>query len=512
MGKSIAQAALVIAVINMAGRLLGFLRETVIANQFGATSLTDAYLVAYTLPYFLQAVLGMALVSSIVPVVTKYLVLGREKEAWRIASITMNWIALFMLAFTVLGMAGARLLVFLTAPGFEPQTADLATTLTVIMFPSVIFMGVGMLITGVLNARKSFAVAAFAPGFSSIIIILSVLLSGRFGISYLAWGTLLSMVGALLIQLPALRRVGFCYIWDWDLRHPEVRALFLNLLPVFLGTAVNQLYLAINRIFASGLAEGSISALNYAGKMMNLPMGIFVLAVSSVIFPTLSEQSVKGDRVALSRTLVRGITTVLLITLPASAGLMALKEPIIQLLFERGAFTAEATAMTAAALFYFSLGMFAVASNMILTRAYYALRDVRTPLYLGAASIAVDVAASILLIGPLGQNGLALANSLAAAFNAAALFVCLRRYVPELQVRELLSSIGKSLAAALLTALAAVMSYRFMVEQAAGVAGSRQLFCAVAVSITLGVIVYAGAVLLLREREAVLLCKKILRR
>ncbi len=509
MGKSIAKAAVVIMVINLVGKLLGFVRETVIAKQFGATSLTDAYLVAYTLPYFLQAVLGMALVTSIVPVVTKYLVQGKDREAWRISSITLNWTVLFMIVFTVIGAAGARGLVYLTAPGFDQATGDLATLLTVIMFPSVIFMGAGMLVTGILNAYKSFAMAAFAPGFSSLIIILSVIFLGKYGIHYLAWGTLFSMTGAMLIQLPVLRRVGFRYTWDWNLKHPEVRELFTNLLPIFLGTAVNQLYLAINRIFASGLAEGSISALNYAGKLMNLPMGIFVLAVSSAIFPALAERSVKGDRCALGQTLIRGLKIVLLVTLPAAAGLMALKTPIVKLLFERGAFTAAATAMTAEALFFFSLGMFAMAANMVITRAYYALRDVRTPLYLGAASILVDIIASMLLVKVMGHNGLALANTIASVFNAAAMFVCLRQHLPELFVKELFSSVGKSLSASLLTAYTAALSYRFLMGSGLCAAGGKGLFLGVTVGIIAGIIVYAAAILLLREKEVILLWKKL---
>lgn len=495
MSKSIVKAALVIMAINLVSRLLGFVRETVIARQFGATSFTDAYLVAYTLPYFLQAVLGMALVSSIVPVVTKYLVENKEKEAWRIASITLNWTVLLMAVFTLIGIAGARVLVYLTAPGFDKTTADLATLLTVIMFPSLIFMGAGMLITGILNARKSFAMAAFAPGFANLIIIFSVIFLGKYGIHTLAWGTLLSMAGSMLIQAPVLARVRFHYTWDWDFRHPEVRGIFYNLLPIFLGTAVNQLYLAINRIFASGLAEGSISALNYAGKLMNLPMGIFVLAVSTAIFPTLSEQSVKGDRKALGKTLVRGLKLVLLVTLPASAGLIALKEPIVKLLFERGAFNAIATQMTAQALLYFSLGMFAMAANMIITRAYYAVRDVRTPLYMGLLSILVDVVASIALTGPMGHSGLALANTIAAVFCTLGMYILLKKHLPDLYVSSLVLSVTKAVAASLLTALTAWVVWHYL---------HLSLLKGTAVAITAGMAVYVLAILALREEEVLL--------
>jgi putative peptidoglycan lipid II flippase len=501
MSKGIARAAVIIMIMNLMSRVLGFVRETVIAKQFGATVLTDAYLVAYTLPYFLQAVLGMALVTSIVPVVTKYLVKGEEQEAWKIASITLNWTALLMAFFTLLGIVGARGLVYLTAPGFDASTTDLAVTLTIIMFPSIIFMGIGMLMTGILNARKSFAVAAFAPGFSSLVIILSVIFFGKYGIELLAWGTFLSMVGAMLIQVPVLRKAGFRYSWSWNLRHPEVKGIFINLVPIFLGVAVNQLYLAINRFFASGLAEGSISALNYASKLMNLPLGIFVFAISSAIFPTLSEQAIREDRHSLAVTLVRGLKMVLLITLPAAAGLMALKTPIVKLLFERGAFDATATKMTADALFYFCVGMFAMAANMVITRAYYALRDVNTPLYMGLFSIVVNIIASVLLVKNMGHSGLALANTLAAAFNTVAMYIFLRKHLPNLLVKDLLATVLKSLVSSLLTALAAWKLYVYLQAAVGTGGGTKVLLGEVFLSIFLGMAVYGLTILLLRERE-----------
>jgi len=511
MSKSIAQAAVIIMIMNLASRLLGFGRETVIASQFGATHLTDAYLVAYTLPYFLQAVLGMALVSSIVPVITRYLVKGEADTAWRIASITLNWTVLFMAVLTALGMVGARALVFATAPGFDEATSDLATLLTIIMFPSVVFMGAGMLITGILNARKSFAVAAFAPGFSSLIIIFSVLFLGKLGISYLAWGTLVSFVGGFLIQLPALRKVGFQYKWDWSLNHPEVKGIFINLLPIFLGTAVNQLYLAINRFFASGLAEGSISALNYSGKLMNLPMGIFVLAISSAIFPTLSEHAVKDDREALAKTLLKGLKLVLLITIPAAAGLMALRVPVVKLLFERGAFDATATQMTADALFYFSLGMFAMAANMVITRAYYALRDVKTPLYLGLISIVVNIIVSIALVPRMGHSGLALANTLASIFSYVTMYWFLSRHLPDLYLGSLLRTTGKAIGAAILCALAAGITYS-QLSILSQIQGTKGLLVVVAAGIFAGIVVFGLALLLFREEETQELLGSFMRR
>lgn len=509
MGRNtLAKATLVIIAMNLISKVLGFVRETVIAREYGATYLTDAYNAAYTIPYFLQMVLGMALVTSIVPVVTKYLMDGDEREAWKIASITLNWTVLMMAVFAVIGMLGSRAIVNLITPGFTQDTADLTTYLTMIMFPSVVFMGAGMLITGILNARKYFAVAAFAPGLSNLIIILAVLFFGRYGIGYLAFGTLISMAGALIIQLPALRKAGFRYSWQWDIKHPEVRSIFANLLPIFLGTAVNQIYLAINRYFASGLSEGSISALNYAGKLMNLPMGIFVLAVSSAIFPILSEHAVKDNRQALGQTLSRGLKMVLLVTLPAAAGLMFLNVPIVKLLFERGAFNAAATQMTADALFYFSIGMFAMAVNMVLTRAYYAVRDVRTPLYIGFTSIIVNIIFSKLLISSLGHSGLALANTIAAIFSASAMYILLKRHLPKLYAVDLLTSVLKALIASMLTAATAAIAFGYISGTFAG-QDSKHLLIQVMVSVILAVGVYGISIILMQEKEVILIIKRV---
>ncbi|MDX9873153.1 MAG: murein biosynthesis integral membrane protein MurJ, partial [Clostridia bacterium] len=346
------------------------------------------------------------------------------------------------------------------------------------------------------------------PGFSNLVIIFFVIFLGGWGIDYLALGTLCGMAGILLIQLPSLARSGFKYYWDWNIRHVEVRGIFYNLLPIFLGTAVNQIYLAINRYFASGLGEGSISALNYAGKLMNLPLGVFVLAVSSAIFPTLAEYAVKEDRIALGGTLNRGLKIVLLITLPAAAGLMALSTPIVRLLFERGAFDHLATVMTSGALVWFTAGMFAMAVNMVLTRAYYAVSDVRTPLYVGGLSIVVNIIASRMLTGPMGHNGLALANTLAAVFSAVVLYALLKRHLPKLYFADLMISAGKALTASVLTAFTALAVFSFLAGLLTG-PGSLSLLVQVMGAIAAGAVVYGVSILVLREKEVFTLLDRL---
>ncbi|MGI6713173.1 MAG: murein biosynthesis integral membrane protein MurJ [Bacillota bacterium] len=501
MKKSIAKAAGVVLIMNLASKILGFVRETFIAHEFGASNFTDAYLVAYTLPYFLQAILGFALVTAVVPILTKYLVDGDYDEAWHVASTILNLTLVALTVFTIIGIAGAAFLVKITAPGFTPELAKLATGLAQIMFPSVVFMGVGMVITGILNASYKFAVPAFAPGFSNLIIIFSVVFFGaRFGITGLAVGTLISFIGFLLLQVPVLRSVRFKYSFVIDIKHPAVRQAVVSIGPIILGVAVNQIYFALNRIFASGLAEGSISALNYANKLMNLPLGVFVAAVTSAIYPALSAYAIKGDRKALTDTMLRGLNMVCLITIPAAVGLMVLKVPVVQLLFERGAFDRQDTIATAIALFYFSLGLFPGAANMIITRAYYAVDDVKTPVVVGAFSIIINLVLSILFLNYLSHAGLALANSLAAAANTVMLFIKLKKHLPYLQGRNLLISLGKSCLASLIMAILTgstmfFFTARFELEM------SRNVALAVMTAVTVGLVSYVISVVLLKVEE-----------
>ena len=353
MGKSIMKATGVVLIMNLVVKLLGFLRETFIAGAFGAADVTDAYLIAYTIPYFLQSILGYALVAVMVPVLTKYLVKGDQKEAWYVGSCAINITAILLTVITLLGILVSGIVVRILAPGFEAEQTALTVNLTRIMFPAVIFMGVGMVLTGIANASYHFAVPAFAPGLSNLIIIFTVILfATTTGVYGLAVGTLVSFIGFFLVQVPVLWRIGFRYRFVLGWHHPDIQQMLRQILPIILGVAVNQIYFAINRIFASGLAEGTISVLNYANKLMMLPLGIFVAAVVSAIYPSLSELALKKNMSQLAVTLKKGLGMICLVAIPAAVGLCVLAEPIIQLLFERGAFTHADTLATALSLIH----------------------------------------------------------------------------------------------------------------------------------------------------------------
>ena len=431
MGKNIIRAAGSLLLINSFVKLLGFVREMVMAGSFGASALADAYQVAYTLPYFFQTVLGYAFVSAVLPLLSRcWRQEGDNSQACRLGSTLINVSAALMLLLSLAGVLAARLLVWLTAPELPPATAGLAVSLTRIIFPSVVFMSVGMVISGILNSRYRFTAAALAPGVTSLAVIIAAAWLAKGNISLVAWGTLIGFVGFFLLTLADLPRTGFKYSFAWDLANPEIKRVLLDILPIVLGLAVTQIYTIINRIFASALPEGSIAVLNYAGKVMNLPLGVFVAAIITASFPLLAEKAGQVDQAALALAVRKNLAMICLITLPASLGLGLLSQPIIRLLFEGGQFTPAATLETGQALTMMSACVLFLGVSMLLIRVYYALGDVKTPLVTGAVSIVMNVLMSFLCLRWFGDAaGLGFANSAAAAVNAGLLWYGLRRRI-----------------------------------------------------------------------------------
>jgi len=495
------QATLLIAALSLLSRVLGLGREMAIAHQFGATVATDAYLVALTIPSLLFIVFAQALATVVVPVFTEYKSRGETREAWRVALNVANLLVVVLVAVTAAGILAAPVLVRLIAPGFEPAAAELAVVLTRIMFPLLVFSGLATLFNGFLNANNVFGIPAFSGTVNNLVIIAGALTLGSlYGIHGLAYGTVLGMAAAGLIQVPSLYRAGFRFRPGFDWRHPGVRKVFGLMLPITAGIAISQLYVLIDRVLASFLAEGSIAALNFGNRLIQLPVSLFVLALSTAVFPTLTTWAAEGKRLEVRETLERGLRMVVLTTVPAAAGLIVLRQPVVQLLFERGAFDERATAMTAAALLFYAVGLAGLAANILLTRGFYAFQDTRTPVKLLVVNVALNLALSLALMGPLQHGGLALGSSLAALVNTVLLVRYLERLLPGFwQPTAWLRFGGGVLVASGLMALAVQAADTAL----AGLVppGSAGLALRVTGAVTVGVVVYVVAALLLRLEE-----------
>lgn len=503
-GQVIARAAIVIIAMSLLSRLLGFGREVAIAHQFGATAATDAYVLAFTIPYLFMGVVGGAMAATVVPVFTEYVTAGRRDEAWKLFSSVINALGLALLAVTALGILLSPYLVRVMAPGFPGETEKLAVLLLQIMLPSLLFLVMGNVFMGLLNANNVFGPSAFGPGAMNIGIIFSALVLGRlYGIEGLAAGTVGGAALSALIQVPFLYKAGFRWYPALDLRHPGVRKLFGLMLPVLASIGFAQGYILVERMLASGLAEGSIAALNYAFKLLLLPQGLFVVAISMAVFPTLSRLAAEGKVEEMGGILVKGIKFIFLISIPAGVGMMILREPVITLLFQRGAFDERASVMTATALFFYSIGLVGQSLSPLLIRGFYALQDVYTPLKVTLAMVTVNVVSALLLIGPLQHGGLALANSIGMTFNMVALVWLLQRRVPGIVDRSLLRFCAGALVSAGVMAAAVYGFDTYFASHITG--GSMALAARVAADILVGAAVYFITAFLLRLDELTML-------
>lgn len=430
-GRMLFQATIVIALFNLLSRVLGLGREVVIAHMFGATAVTDAYLVAFTLPFLFFAILSQALATVVIPVFTEYKTRGQHLEAWKLSSNLINLLFVALTLLTLLGVLAAPLLVTVIAPGLSGETAELAASLTRIMFPVLVFAGLATIFTGFLNANYIFGIPAFSGAVNNVVIIGGALTLGSiYGIQGLAYGTVLGMAAAALVQLPALRRAGFRFKATFDWRHPGVQKVLFLVVPVTVGITISQLYIIVDRFLASMLPEGSIAALNFGTKLIQLPVSLFVLALSTAVFPTLTTWVAEGKHHEVADTMRRALRITVLTIVPAAVGLIVLRVPIVQLLFERGAFDERATAMTAIAVMFYSVGLVGFATNIILTRGFYAFQDTATPVKLLSINLFLNLILSVILMGPMGHGGLALASSLSALVNTVLLVWYLDRRLP----------------------------------------------------------------------------------
>lgn len=451
--RQIAKSIGTVSLGTIFSRILGYLRDMLIANRFGASIVSDAFFVAWRIPNTLRELLGEgALSAAFIPVFAEYIKTKEKKEAWFLASLVINALLLISIVITLLGIVLAPIIVTLTAPGFIGQeTFSLAVTLTRIMFPFTIFICLAALVMGILNSCQHFTLPALAPAVLNLCMIISILFLCPFFTSQpifgLSIGLLLGGLVQLLIQLPGLIKEKIQYQFVLNPFHPGVKRIVKLMLPRALGSAITQLNTTISNIMASFLASGSISALFYANRLVQLPMAIFGVAIGTVLFPTMASQAAEGRIDQLKGNLRWGLKMVILTSLPATVGLMVLGKPIIQLLLEHGEFGTNDTLMTHLALFFYASGLIGFSALKVIVPAFYAQHDTCTPVKIGIIAMLANVIFALLLMQPLAQGGLTLANSLAAFLNLSLLLIILRKRLGLLGGKEILACFLKTLIA-----------------------------------------------------------------
>ncbi|MFH1238795.1 MAG: murein biosynthesis integral membrane protein MurJ, partial [bacterium] len=443
-----------VSLATLVSRILGYLRDMVTAAAFGNGMVADAFYVAFRIPNLLRNLLGEgALSSSFIPVFTEYLTNKTRQEAQELLNILTTILLILFSGLTLLGIAFAPFIVRIIAFGFtlNPEKLSLTITLTRIMFPFMFAIGLAALALGVLNSLHKFTMPALAPAMLSIaeiFFVLAICPLLSIPIKGLAIGVLVGGMAQLLVQIPAILRSGFSYHFKLWLNHPGIKKIGLLMLPATIGLSVNQVNVFVDTICASVLAEGSVTALYYANRLMQLPLALFGIAIATVAFPSMSRSAAQADIPGLKKTLLVSLRMIFFTIIPCSVGLMILGKPIIRLLFQRHHFTAAGTEATNLALFFFSIGIFAYAGVKVLVYAFYSMKDTKTPVKVGVIAMLLNAFLNVILMQYLSVGGLALATATSSIFNMALLTWILRRRYGRLGGKEVFALFLKVILAA----------------------------------------------------------------
>jgi putative peptidoglycan lipid II flippase len=428
------RALATVSSLTLVSRILGFVRDVIIARMFGAGLASDAFFVAFRLPNLLRRLFAEGAFSqAFVPILSEYRTRHGEERTRLLVDRVASLLFLVLVGVSALGVALAPVIIYVTAPGFtdEPAKYQLTVDMLRVVFPYILFMSLVSLAGGVLNTWSRFAVPALTPTLLNLSFIVGALVFAPYfdpPAMVLAWSVFVGGVLQLALQVPALARIGMLPRPRNFLRDEGVRRILLLMGPAVIGVSVAQISLLINTIFASFLATGSVSWLYYADRLMEFPTGLLGVALGTVLLPSLSKSHAAGTTVEYSRLLDWGLRLTLLLALPAAAALAVLAVPLVATLFHYGAFTEHDVLMTRQAVMAYSVGLLGLILVKVLAPGFYARQNIATPVRIAIFTLVATQLLNAVLIKPLAHAGLALAISLGACLNAGLLYRGLRRH------------------------------------------------------------------------------------
>nr|WP_320050452.1 murein biosynthesis integral membrane protein MurJ [uncultured Desulfuromonas sp.] len=451
--KKITLAAGILSLATLISRFAGLARDMVIATLFGAGFGSDAFFMAFTLPNLLRRFFAEgSLTAAFVPTFSQVREQQGEDAAQRIMVLCWSLLVVVMVVVTMLGIILAPLLVQMIAHGFGDVAGklELTVSLTRIMFPYIFFVSLLALLTGVLNVYGHYFVPAISPLVLNVAMISSALLFHRYfalPVEALAWGVIVGGVLQLVMTLPVLRRYGLHLGWQWSWRDSTLRRIVLLMVPGIAGVAIYQINVVVTRLLSSFLEQGSVSYLYYGQRLFEFPQGIFIVSLAQAVLPTMSRQAAGGQLDDVKHSLRYALSLIVLVTLPAGAGLIVCAEPIFSQLFMQGAFTFADVQQTAMALAAYAPGLVFVGISRVIVPTFYALQDTRTPVWISFWTLLANVAFGLLLMGPFQHVGLAAALTMSSVVNSMILLVMLRRKIGALGLQSLAITTLKALLA-----------------------------------------------------------------
>ncbi|WP_250674647.1 murein biosynthesis integral membrane protein MurJ [Paraclostridium ghonii] len=503
--SKVAKAAVGLMAATLIAKFLGFGRELALASAYGASGTSDAFLVAMNIPAVIFSAIGTSLGTAFIPLYCDLEAKQGKKASLMFSNNVLNIVVILCFITSLVGVVFTEQIVKLFAVGFKGETLAQAIYFTRVLILGMSFLGMSYIMMAFLQVKENFVIPGLMSVPYNMLIIISIFLSVTINPNFLPWGTLVGLSLQFIFQYPFARKKGFKYKPYINLKDEYLRKMLWLIGPVLIGVAVTQINSIVDRTIASTLVEGSISALNYATKLNQFVMGMFIVSISSVIYPMLSKLSTENNQKKFKESIVTAINVVTLIIIPISVGAIILAEPIVRLLFERGEFNARATEMTATALVFYSIGMIGFGLRDILGKVFYSLQDTRTPMINGIIAMGLNIVLNLAFVKftDMGLGGLALATSISSLLTIVLLSVSLRRKIGAFGGKNVISVFVKSIIAAFLMAVITRFSYDFIDPVLSG--GFIQDAIKLGISVGLGAIVYGISIIILRVGEVKLI-------
>ncbi|MBF0457429.1 MAG: murein biosynthesis integral membrane protein MurJ [Nitrospirae bacterium] len=503
--SNIARSAFSMTAATSISRVLGFLRDMLVARFLGAGGLSDSFFVAFRVPNLLRELFAEGSMSSgVIPVLSQYNATKGQSAVAALVRVAFTFIVISAGLVCLAGIVFAPQIIHLIAPGFSSSTVKFTQTvlLTRIMVPFLFFVSISAIVMGALNSKKIFFVPAMASAWFNIGII-STIAALYFGLAErsvaVAIGVTIGGFFQFASQVPTFYKYEFTLKPSFTFRHPGLKQIGMLILPATLGTAVSQFNIFISTILASYLPTGSITYLYYAMRLIQFPVGVFGVAMGMAVLPSLSEHAARGDFDSLTKDFTFSLKLLFSITVPSMIGLISLGGPIVNVLFQHGHFDYLATQGTTTALLCYSVGIWAMVGVRVVASTFYSMQDTKTPVRAAAFTLCINIAISVILMQHLSYAGLALANAISSSANFLILFYFLNKKLRHIAVRGIIKSFAKTLLAALSMGVAGWYLVHIRQWDSSGHTLVKSLYLTVIIGVCMGV--YFAAAHLLKSEE-----------
>lgn len=494
--------------VTIISKILGFGREMTLASAYGTSMYTDAFLVAANIPMVVFATIGAALSTTFIPLYFENEKLGGEQQANKYTNNIISIFVILSMIITIIGIIFAEPIVRVFAIGFKGETLRITVMYTRIMMLGMMFIGLSNIMSALLQIKNNFIIPGLIGIPYNIIIIVSIILSISIDKHIiLAIGMLLAIFSQALFQIPFVLKGGYRYKIYINIRDKYIKKMISLVGPVIIGVAVNQINIVIDKGIASTLQEGCISALNYANRLNGFVLGLFIASIVSIIYPIFSKLSQDSNKEKFYEIIIMSIKSVIILIIPITIGAIVLSEPIVKLLFERGAFDIEATEMTSKALIFYSIGMIGFALRDILGKIFYSIQDTKTPMINGSITVGLNIVLNFIFVKFIGYTGLALATSVSSIICIILLFISLNKKLNKLKYSNVINILIKSIIASTVMGIIIYLLYVYLNNILYAVIFKDLVI--LILTIIIGIIIYAIIMYMLKVNEISLVINAI---